>query len=130
VAEWFEHDPRRLNLEMNLLARAASGRWGRIGKTLVYDETLTARGMAFAIRIAFPSDFPFSPPRAHLLSPAVPNVAELHKFSNGVLCLHDTHEWHPRATALWLRNRAAAWANAYAAYCETGEWPGEDEDDD
>lgn len=120
---WWRFDSQRFALEVDLLRRASNGSFGRIGEVLVFDEELLVDGLRFGIRILFPDNFPFAPPRAFLLRPELPASLDIHRFVDGGLCLHASDEWTPRCTGLWLRNRAAAWVHAVAEFSNTGEWP-------
>ncbi len=120
---WAERDPARLQLEMKLLGTAANGRFVRVSGSLAYDEDVVAEGTRFGLRLVYPANFPFEPPRAHLRFPSLPVTAAVHRFVDGGLCLHGPDEWHPSQTGLWLRNRAIGWLAALLEYSRTGVWP-------
>lgn len=120
---WAERYPWRLQLEMKLLSTAGNGRFVRVSGALAYDEEVVAQGTRFGLRLIYPDNFPFEPPRAHLLYPSLPITAQVHRFIDGGLCLHGAAEWHPTQTGLWLRNRAIAWVAALLQYSRTGVWP-------
>lgn len=120
---WYERDPQRLAVEVELLRATSNGAFARAGNELVFEEDLYVDGVEFGIRILFPDNFPFAPPRAFLLRPDLPASVEVHRFVDGALCLHAEDEWTPRCTGLWIRNRAVAWVHALVTFSNTGHWP-------
>lgn len=119
---WAERDPGRLDLEMRLLGAAAHGRFVRVGQSVAYEEEVVHDGVRFGFRIVFPDDYPYSPPRTHLLRPPLPVTSEIHRFVDGALCLFGPDEWHPNQTGLWVRNRTVAWIGALRNFSQTGAW--------
>lgn len=88
-----------------------------------FDEAFHIQGVVFAIRGVFTSSFPYEAPRVFLLRPALPSVLQIHRFSDGSLCLHGPGEWTPLKTALWIRTRALLWAHTVVKFALEGEWP-------
>ena len=120
--KWAERNPARLDLEMMLLDATAHGRFVRVGQSIGFEEEIIHDGIKYALRIVFPDDYPYSPPRTHLLYPALPITATIHRFADGGLCLFGPDEWRPTQTALWVRNRAVAWIGALRNFSATGTW--------
>jgi hypothetical protein len=120
---WWMTNPQLLRIEMNLAHAATGGRVVRSGDTIYYEEQISADGVRFAYRMRYADDHPHSAPRVYLLHPELPHIAEIHRFSDGALCLFGAEEWHPTFTGLWVRNRVAAWVGALIQYSRTGVWP-------
>lgn len=122
--QWWRRDPRRLAIEREVVKNATSGRLGRLpDDSIVIDEDMVVAGIRFGLRIRYPETFPAECPVATLLYPELPVTAKAHRYTDGSLCLHAPGDWHPQRTALWLRNRAAAWMNALVVFSATGSWP-------
>ncbi len=120
---WVAERPNLLRLEMELARGLTSGRIARDGATIVFEEEIRAHGVSFGYQIRYAPDHPFTAPTVLLLWPDLPKTREVHRFSDGSLCLHAEEEWLPTRTgALWLRNRAVAWIVAVGDFSRTGVW--------
>lgn len=85
----------------------------------VVEGPLSRTRYLFAVALPV-SGWPFRPPEARVLEPAVSGP---HRYGNDRLCLLPTSEYRPSLSVLFIRNRAVAWIGNHEVYQRTGLWP-------
>lgn len=121
---WFERDPRRLQLERELMESRTQAQLRRLGDELGWLENLRSAGagVPYQLVIVYPDRFPYEPPKAFIAYPDVTGAP--HRFLDGSLCLFNNPAVASgvKTTALLVRNRAVVWFLAYELWRVTGEW--------
>jgi hypothetical protein len=121
---WHTRDPERLRKEVELMQHHSKAALHRVAGRLAWLERIhsSASGRPYDLAIEYPDTFPYSPPRAFILSPSVEGAP--HRLSDGSLCLFGD-PWQAsgvKTTALSVRNRAIVWFLAFEVWQRTGEW--------
>ena len=124
--QWYEIKPRLLSRERQAVTSMYPGL--ELGKTtrgsLFWSGTLTTRtGRAYDVRIQYPPNFPYIPPRAYVVNPKIKESRHIYK--DGHLCLFhkDDKVWQNQTTAATVVSWTALWLHCYEVWLETGEWP-------
>jgi hypothetical protein len=125
VMTWYLRDRARLVKEEEQMRQASSSAELRQvdGKLAWIDELpSSATRRRFKLMIEYPENFPYSPPKAFVLSPEVDGAP--HRLADGSLCLF-ANPWTAaglKTTARMVWTRAVVWFFAYEVWLVTGEW--------
>jgi hypothetical protein len=119
---WYEQDPERYAVELDLMAKRTKARLYENGPQLYWLESLLSEARKlYVLKVEYPTRFPYERPKAYIISPTISSAP--HRFSDGSLCLfRDPSACDVKITALVVRNRAVVWILAYELWAATGEW--------
>lgn len=123
MSSWFENDPERFDMEIELMIERSRAELRMANDRYVWVEELVSKfGQPFVLAVDYPDAFPHEAPKAFIVSPSVEGAP--HRLADGSLCL-----WpNPLAgdgvktTAIAVRNRAVVWFLAYEVWLATGKW--------
>jgi hypothetical protein len=129
--QWYQVKPRLLGRERRAVTSMYPGM--EMGKTskgsIFWAGTLTtASGNAYDVRIQYPSNFPYIPPRAYVVRPKIKESRHIYK--DGHLCMFhkDDKVWQNETTAATVVSWTALWLHCYEVWVDTGEWPRRERD--
>ena len=88
----------------------------------------TWSGKQYEVRLRYPPNFPFRPPKAYVVNPKIEQSR--HIYEDGHLCLFhkDDRTWQPGTTAATMMSWVALWLHCYEVWEETGDWPRREHD--
>ena len=129
--QWHEIKPRLLSRERQAVTSMYPGMTiGRTSKgSIFWTGTLTtSTGNSYDVRIQYPPNFPYIPPRAYVVNPKIKESRHIYK--DGHLCLFhkDDKVWQNQTTAATMVSWTALWLHCYEVWVETGEWPRRERD--
>jgi hypothetical protein len=124
--QWHEIKPRLLQREQQAVASMYPGmKMGttRMGSKFWSGALTTNTGSTYAVRIQYPANFPFMPPKVYVTNPKIEESRHIYK--DGHLCLFhkDDKVWQTQTTAATVVSWTALWLHCYEVWQETGEWP-------
>ena len=124
--QWYEIKPRLLQREQQAVASMYPGmKLGttRAGSKFWAGTLNTNTGNTYAIRIQYPHNFPYKPPKTYVTNPKIEESRHIYK--DGHLCLFHKNDkvWQTQTTAATVVSWAALWLHCYEVWKETGEWP-------
>ena len=124
--QWHEIKPRLLQREQQAVASMYPGmKLGttRAGSKFWSGVLTTNTGNTYAVRIQYPPNFPYLPPKAYVTNPKIEESRHIYK--DGHLCLFhkDDKVWQAQTTAATVVSWTALWLHCYEAWQDTGEWP-------
>ncbi|MDP6454114.1 MAG: hypothetical protein QF898_12450 [SAR202 cluster bacterium] len=124
--QWHEIKPKLLQREQQAVASMYPGmKMGttKAGSKFWAGALSTNTGNTYAVRIQYPPNFPYMPPKAYVTNPKIEESRHIYK--DGHLCLFhkDDKVWQAQTTAATVVSWAALWLHCYEVWKETGEWP-------
>lgn len=121
MTTWFDRDPDRRDLEIEMMLTNTNARIRRTATGFEWVEDLVCEATLrrYRLLITYPPGFPAAAPEAQVLEPDVTNAP--HRYRGNKLCLQASPIPN-KSTALLIRNRAVVWFLAYEAWLRTGEW--------
>ncbi len=125
---------QRLFMEQQVLVQRFPGfQWQRDGDDARVEGTIrTSAGQAYSVRLLVPEAFPFTHPRAFVVSPIRGNGCSLNEASHSMhtlssdsddhpqICLYNDRNWDPSLTLQHVLVKAAVWLEAYEQHRRTG----------
>ena len=122
--KWFELDPIRFELEINLLRRHHRGckLIKQNGKYSIQFQVRTTK-RSYQLEAIFPDTFPNSPMVVQVKHPKITDFPPHYFGKSGGLCIYGSGNFGPETTAKVYIDWAKQWIKCYEQWQITGVWP-------
>ena len=118
---WYERDPLRCALEMELLGRHHPGvQVVKQGGLLKIRMVVAGQFHQYHVEAVYPQRFPTEPVLAFVRSPPVHGAP--HVFSNDQLCMYHDGEYGPQTTGKVYLDWVLEWIDRYEKLLRTHRW--------
>jgi len=119
--KWYEKDPARFVLEKMLLSQFHPDIKLVKEKGLLHiHKTVRGQNGLYKGKLTYPRNFPYQTIRPYVMSPKIRKSP--HRFSSGMLCLHEPDDVGPQTTGKVFCDWFVQWIHSYERWLKTGKW--------
>ena len=128
--EWWDERPNRVEKEkFAVKENYPHFSFGKHERTMFCHGWLTTNSdNDYNVVIAYPDNYPYSPPMPYIEEPDLDPYDNPHMYTNGELCVLETSDktWQTNSTAATMIGLVGAWLHAFEEWQASGNWPGEE----